>query len=265
MKPSSEGAAPEARTDLLEPLDTDLGELLDSMRRHDAVDPTFGDDASARLLARVESAVREADAVRHTGPLRRISRIRPARAAAAVCLFALLAGAVVMKGRARDGAAPAVAPSAAPTPALPLREDGPARAERADKPAQPIATLHVEDLPSSTGPAPAASQAAGVRSVMPSASGSRLAEEVRIIEAARGASTSNDHAGALRLVREHERRFPEGQLVQERERIHIQVLLAAGNVAEARARADAFRARFPNGLLLPSVERSLAADTTGSR
>ncbi|WP_146647817.1 hypothetical protein [Labilithrix luteola] len=68
-----------------------------------------------------------------------------------------------------------------------------------------------------------------------------------------------DPTSALRLVREHERRFPNGQLAQQREWIHIQALDETGNVTEARERTEQFRKRFPGGLLLPSVERTLDA------
>jgi hypothetical protein len=53
-------------------------------------------------------------------------------------------------------------------------------------------------------------------------------------------------AHALRLVAEHEQRFPNGVLVEEREVIAIEALLASGQRAASEARAARFFKRFPN-------------------
>ena len=70
------------------------------------------------------------------------------------------------------------------------------------------------------------------------------AEEVKLLERAYLAVKTRP-AEALALATEHARRYPSGMLAQEREVIAIEALLALGRGAEAKARADRFRARFP--------------------
>jgi hypothetical protein len=84
--------------------------------------------------------------------------------------------------------------------------------------------------------------------------GSTLAAERRLLDVARRAVTEEDGAAALAAVAEHERRFPAGLLVQEREAMAVRALVLLGRSEEARARAGRFRGRFPNSLLLPAVE-----------
>lgn len=82
-------------------------------------------------------------------------------------------------------------------------------------------------------PAVSASTAAPVRVIPPKAD--QLAEEVAIIEQARGAAP----ARALELAAEHAKRFPAGQMAMEREIVAIEALKAMGRAGEARARAEA--------------------------
>jgi hypothetical protein len=48
-----------------------------------------------------------------------------------------------------------------------------------------------------------------------------------------------------------------GQLSEERESLWIHALVTLGRVEEALQRAGAFRERFPDSLLQPSVDASL--------
>jgi len=77
-----------------------------------------------------------------------------------------------------------------------------------------------------------------------SLSADSLAEEVRLLQGAREA-LGGDPAGALRLAEQHRSRFPRGTLTQEREVIAIDALIRQGRMAEAQARADRFRDRYP--------------------
>jgi len=56
---------------------------------------------------------------------------------------------------------------------------------------------------------------------------------------------ARDPARTLDLVRDHERRFDTGLLVQEREVIAIEALVRLGRKKEAETRAAGFHARFP--------------------
>ena len=55
----------------------------------------------------------------------------------------------------------------------------------------------------------------------------------------------------------HALRFPEGQLTEERESLWVQVLVTSGRFDEARQRAQHFRRRYPDSLLLPGVNETL--------
>jgi hypothetical protein len=84
-----------------------------------------------------------------------------------------------------------------------------------------------------------------------------LAAERAIIERARSALARGDAQGALVSIAEHEREFPRGQLVEEREALAVQALVTAGRAQEAAARGAHFRKAFPNSLLLPLVDQAL--------
>jgi hypothetical protein len=57
---------------------------------------------------------------------------------------------------------------------------------------------------------------------------------------------ATEPALALQLAAAHERQFSASQLAQEREVIEVQALVQLGRRAEAQARAEAFRRRFPH-------------------
>jgi hypothetical protein len=80
-----------------------------------------------------------------------------------------------------------------------------------------------------------------------------LQEERALLDGARAALERGEPEAALAATVRHERRFPNGILVQEREAIAVRALLALGRNAAARARADRFRARYPNSVLLPAI------------
>jgi hypothetical protein len=55
----------------------------------------------------------------------------------------------------------------------------------------------------------------------------------------------------------HQRRFPDGRLAEERERLRIQALIDSGDRSGARARAEEFRRRYPKSIFLPAIEAAL--------
>jgi len=77
-------------------------------------------------------------------------------------------------------------------------------------------------------------------------------DEPQLIERARKA-LATDPRRALALTREHQRRFPTGALTLERDVIAIQALARTGQTAEARRRALAFEARYPQSIHLRQV------------
>jgi outer membrane protein assembly factor BamD (BamD/ComL family) len=84
-----------------------------------------------------------------------------------------------------------------------------------------------------------------------------LATERTLIETARSALARRDGVAVLQAVDRHAALFPSGQLAEEREALAVQALVITGRADEARARADRFRQRFPNGLYRPIVDAAL--------
>jgi hypothetical protein len=85
----------------------------------------------------------------------------------------------------------------------------------------------------------------------------QLTAERKLLDLARGALEREEPDGALDATRRHEHAYPNGVLVQEREAMAIRALVSLGRTSEARARADRFRARFPDSLLLPTIESTV--------
>jgi hypothetical protein len=246
--------------DRLEPLDDELRALVDDTKACDADDSAYSENARERVLELVASAVREpAREARGIG-------LRSGVMLASVCLLATIAGSKLIAGdplATERGTAGNVRDEvSAPVPG-PVPHD------------ESVPTMHVDDLPSSASPPPPALPPA-VRSrtdlpVVTTAAASAthrdaverdgLAEEYRLVEDARAKLAARDHRGALAVIHEYETRFPSGQLRQEGESLHIQALVETGRIDEARERAQRFRTRFPNGLLLPSVARAIASGT----
>lgn len=86
---------------------------------------------------------------------------------------------------------------------------------------------------------------------------STLAAEQALLEKARRALDAEDGPAALAAVADHARRFPRGQLAEERALLEIQALVRSGRLDAAHSRAARFRARFPDSLLLEALNLAL--------
>ncbi|HEX6837102.1 MAG TPA: outer membrane protein assembly factor BamD, partial [Polyangia bacterium] len=84
-----------------------------------------------------------------------------------------------------------------------------------------------------------------------------LAAEHALLADARSAMQSSDAARALAILDDHARRFPRGQLAEERDALRVGALWLSGDHAAARRHADEFARRHPGSLFLPSVERAV--------
>jgi hypothetical protein len=87
----------------------------------------------------------------------------------------------------------------------------------------------------------------------------RYALELKLLQPARAAVARGDFSSALAPLADHERRFPKGQLAEEREALRVQALSGLGRTEEASRAAQAFRERFPASVLLSrmrSLQRS---------
>jgi hypothetical protein len=136
------------------------------------------------------------------------------------------------------------------------------------------ATTDVEALPAATSRAPtprtSGTSAAPARPsvhrtnpVLVDSPASGVAEEARLLRSAREATgTSLDRA--LSLLAEHERKFPRGELRDERELFAIDMLTRAGRSDEAVARVERLRRTSPGSPHLIAAER-LVSKTSGPR
>jgi hypothetical protein len=80
--------------------------------------------------------------------------------------------------------------------------------------------------------------------VRPRAATPALRSELELIAEAEREARSNPKL-ALRLAGEHQKRFPNGMLSEEREVLAIEALARLGQTAGAEARAQAFLQRYP--------------------
>lgn len=96
------------------------------------------------------------------------------------------------------------------------------------------------------------------RAVQPSASklsaDEQLALEKSYLEQTRAAMARKDVDAALDALAQHERRFPKGQLTEERLALKVMALSSAGRSIEAKNVAAEFRRRFPTGLFRAAVD-----------
>jgi hypothetical protein len=81
-----------------------------------------------------------------------------------------------------------------------------------------------------------------------------------LLDLARHSLEVQDGQAALDAVTRHQRRFPAGILVQEREAMAVRALVQLGRLDDARARARAFGARFPDSMLLPAVQSAVGSE-----
>ncbi len=217
----------------LPPLDPDLAELLDAERVRAAPPPEMRVAVSRDLTALLEA--------KHVPPPRAWTPSKIVQIALVSFAAGGLVGAV---GQARLATAPAavVVPAASPSVA---------------PPAPP---------PPSTGSAPATTNTVLAHSAEPArppvvkptsstrtADGDLVTEQV-LVETARAAVGRGDSTSALAALDRHARIFPNGRLMEEADVLRIQALSQAGRTDDARARAEAFRTRYPRSVFLALLD-----------
>jgi len=107
-------------------------------------------------------------------------------------------------------------------------------------------------------PPPAPAPARRPHATEPAAPRSSLDTERLLVEQAASALARGQAAQALEACERHAALFPNGKLVEERESVAIRALVAAGRRDEAKQRALAFRARFPESMLQGVIDAALA-------
>ncbi|MEO7111495.1 MAG: outer membrane protein assembly factor BamD, partial [Polyangiaceae bacterium] len=83
-----------------------------------------------------------------------------------------------------------------------------------------------------------------------------LGDEQQLIDMARAAVARGAYQAAENSLDEHQRRFPNGTLSEEREFLAVQALAGAGDMSKCRERATRFEKRYPNSIFLPAVEKT---------
>jgi hypothetical protein len=87
-----------------------------------------------------------------------------------------------------------------------------------------------------------------------------LAEESALLEQARIDLLRGSGARALQTLATHQRRFPAGRMLEQREALTIQALVLAGRRNEAHLRAERFRDRYPGSLMLQVIRSALDSE-----
>jgi hypothetical protein len=93
----------------------------------------------------------------------------------------------------------------------------------------------------------------------PPAGLSQLDAERALLDTARIALVRGDNDDAIRVLDRHEKTFRRPLLGEEHDALLVQALVRTGRYDEARSRADAFRRRVPQSLLLPAVDAAIAS------
>jgi TolA-binding protein len=166
---------------------------------------------------------------------------------------AVVAGAFVAAGPhvtqsapAPAGSAAALAPIASPT------ELPPAQSSAAARPTEAPSRSENAELPKPVVPS-------GSPRLRGGTTASELANQIALVDAARGALAGGDSARALASVRDYQSGYPNGSFKPEVAAIKIEALLKLGRKTEARALAERFSANYGAGPLADRVTRLLGA------
>jgi len=230
---------------------------LVSFLNHHRIERTVPPEVRARVLAaaRATSAaggvvVPAAVADRPTAPAVGSTSFGRGRAPFRVALaasFAVAAAAVGAAAALQARRDPTPSPSAQPpvaavAPSAPVRRG--VRASSAVPSEAPIEA------------APAASAEKATRPRRLAGRVDPFAAELDLLQRAHAAYTRHDFSTALSLVSDHARRFPKGNLAEQREALRVRSLAGAGRRDDAHRAAAGFAHRFPRSVLLPRIEDS---------
>ena len=217
--------------------------------------------AAAAVLAGVIGAIGRDAAAAGAGAVaaastaaRGLSRTAIALFVAAGAVLGVVGDRVIAQLRASDEPPVeiAIAPPSPPLPA-PVPPPSPIAIAPASPPPSPPAPPRAAVAPPSSpapAPPPPAPPAPGVNA------------EAQIIDRARAALARGRTDDALVALMSHERRFPIGQLAEERDALLVEAYVAANDPRLARARIAIYRRDYPAGLQAARVdaaERALAA------
>jgi TolA-binding protein len=158
-------------------------------------------------------------------------------------VVAAIAGAVGAVGGAVTQSALTSAPATKPAPTTPssagLAPPPLAQAVSATPASEATASATTSATPAPSTSAPARAGGATM---------ANLRTERLLLERATSALMRGDASSALSALREHARKFPSGELAEEREGLLVRALRAAGQTDAAEKRAKDFKRQFPSSL-----------------
>lgn len=128
-------------------------------------------------------------------------------------------------------------------------EQSQALASQGDETTRPVQPAAQEPAPAPAPPKPKRQPTSADEQKL----ASRTPSESELLFDARKA-LPGDAQLALRLLTQHAARYPEGQLVPEREVLAIEALRKLGRTQEADARLQRFQAKYPNSLHLQRLQ-----------
>jgi hypothetical protein len=249
-------------TDELEPLSDDLFKVLDVERAR----PPVPADQLARVTARLDAAFATALA-----PTQQLTPSRVQGPGAGLVGKAMLLAVGLTVGaiggaqvQARYGApreviierrveVPVRVEVQVPVPA-PLDAPPPPVVNAPARPKEPVPVAAPLDAPPPVVNAPTRSQEPVP---VPAPTRAPIELERLLVEQATSALGRGQGPDALAACVEHQRRFPSGQLAEERESVAIRALVLLGRKKEAVARAEAFRIAYPESLLIDVVNTAV--------
>lgn len=124
----------------------------------------------------------------------------------------------------------------------------------------PLPSSPPAPAPSAT-PQPTAAATMSTSQTPPAPSGaSQLAAERLLLDQARAALIAGEPDRAILSLEQHQHRFLNPLLGEERDAMRIEALAQAGRMDEARTRASAFRRTYPTSLFLSTVDSAVGTN-----
>jgi TolA-binding protein len=167
---------------------------------------------------------------------------------AAGAIFAAGVGVGIGVDRLRSRPVVVVAPRDAAPADVPIDVPRDASTDAAPLDAMPAPPAPIDATRPHARDATAAPADAGVSS-------DQLARERRLLEVARSALHSGDAQLAAKNLIEHELRYPDGALREERLVLQIELAVQRGDTTDAAHRAEAFRREYPSSAFAARVDQ----------
>ena len=227
--------------------DSDLDPEIEALLKPHRIKRQVPPDLRARALARARATLAgEPVAPAPTPPavpIVRGQRLLRIAVAASIVIGGAALGAIAGL-QVRSARAPQDAPEPAPPARVPVANVARATTEPPAPEPAPVKPLHAARHGAKVDP---------------------FTAELALMQRAHAAFTRHDFSVALTIIGEHARRFPRGQLAEQREALRVRALLGAGRAEEAQRAAAAFAVRFPRSVLLSRAQDGSEGSASSER